>query len=293
MTTHRLTEVEFSSLLTTKPGLDYLSVISNGYNRPRPKSTKGKKQKGYEIHHIVPRAYGGTEDPTNLVKLTVYEHILAHYYLTLMTDNVFMYHSLSLMVGKRLENLSDLEKIKLEELEHWAELREQARSRMFSDEARAKISQKAKERWERFRKTGRIDEVRQNIARTTKEGMEQSVRSQIKVRHNRGCKKYWNPETGEQRNWYPGMPEFESPWIRGKRPMTQETKDKLSRTMKSNPHKWYYNDELKQTRTFKVTETVPIGWMPGCKREYFGEYGRIKQETKDKKYEALINSPHT
>lgn len=287
MTTHRLTVTEFNCIKNQWMDKYYELLL---HKEP----TTLKKERGLETHHIIPRSYGGSNDRSNLVKLTVYEHILAHYYLAIGTDNVHMFWAFKLMIGKRQYNkLTDLEKVKLEELEHWAELREQARSRMFSDEARAKISQKAKERWERFRKTGRIDEVRQNIARTTKEGMEQSVRSQIKVRHNRGCKKYWNPETGEQRNWYPGMPEFESPWIRGKRPMTQETKDKLSRTMKSNQHKWYYNDELKQTRTFKLTETVPIGWMPGCKREYFGEYGKIKQETKDKKYEALINSLHT
>lgn len=36
----------------------------------------------YEKHHIVPKAYGGSNDGTNLVKLTAREHYLAHWLLT-------------------------------------------------------------------------------------------------------------------------------------------------------------------------------------------------------------------
>jgi len=32
----------------------------------------------YHNHHIVPRHMGGTDDPENLVKLTVEEHAMAH-----------------------------------------------------------------------------------------------------------------------------------------------------------------------------------------------------------------------
>ena len=33
----------------------------------------------YEKHHIIPRSEGGTDDKENLVLLTLYEHLLAHY----------------------------------------------------------------------------------------------------------------------------------------------------------------------------------------------------------------------
>ena len=32
----------------------------------------------YHTHHIIPRHMGGTDDPSNLVKLTVEEHAEAH-----------------------------------------------------------------------------------------------------------------------------------------------------------------------------------------------------------------------
>ena len=40
---------------------------------------KRQSVKGYfEIHHIVPRSLGGTDDKVNLVKLTAREHFIAH-----------------------------------------------------------------------------------------------------------------------------------------------------------------------------------------------------------------------
>jgi len=40
----------------------------------------------YEIHHIIPRSLGGTDDKSNLVKLTPEEHYDAHYYLWKFTN---------------------------------------------------------------------------------------------------------------------------------------------------------------------------------------------------------------
>ncbi len=40
----------------------------------------------YEIHHIIPRSQRGTDHPSNLVKLTVREHMLSHILLYKMGD---------------------------------------------------------------------------------------------------------------------------------------------------------------------------------------------------------------
>ena len=285
--THKITKDEFDELLrTSEYGSKYLSVIKMGDKRIKPTNMRGRSIKGYERHHIIPRAFGG-EDKDNIVLLTVYEHILVHYYLVLMTKNVHMFHAFNWMMGKQYTKLTDLEKIQLSELKHWAEIREQARKRMFSIEGRQTISLKAKERWDDWKKTGKIDKIKKNIARTTKEGMANSIKSQIRTRANLGCKKYWNPETGECRNWYPGMPEFTEPWIRGRKPMSKEAKEKLSITIKKDPHKWYHNDELKLNRTFKQSEIVPDGWIHGIKKEYEGNYAKIKRQLKEDKLQEL------
>lgn len=42
---------------------------------------------GYQTHHIIPRCFGGTNDPTNLVVLTYKEHRVCHRLLINMTAN--------------------------------------------------------------------------------------------------------------------------------------------------------------------------------------------------------------
>ena len=280
---HKISSVDFLAIHNEHMQDYYKLLIGKEMTNRRP-------EKGFEKHHIIPRAFGGTDEHSNLVKLTIYEHILAHYYLALGTKNVHMFHAFNCIMGKQYKALSDLEKIKLEELEHWAQIREQARQRMFSVEGRVTISEKTKARWQRFRESGRIEEVKKNISKTTAEGMASSKKSQIRTRVNLGCKKYWNPETGEQRNWYPGMPEFEAPWVRGRRPLSEESLNKLRTTLNKDPHKWYYNDELKINRTFKASETVPEGWHPGAKREYRHNYKKQKRQKMVDKMQELLNS---
>ena len=58
----------------------YDTLCSRGKSRPRS---------GYDQHHIVPRAHGGTDDKSNLTHLTRKEHILAHKLLYKLTGDVF------------------------------------------------------------------------------------------------------------------------------------------------------------------------------------------------------------
>lgn len=50
-----------------------------------------------EKHHIVPQSMGGTNDDTNLVKLTAKEHFVAHHLLWKMHRNREMVHAFMLM----------------------------------------------------------------------------------------------------------------------------------------------------------------------------------------------------
>lgn len=290
MVKHRITADEFNKLLRTNEyGGKYLQVIAAGYNRPRPKNIRGRPTKGYERHHIIPRAFGGT-DENNLVLLTTYEHIVAHYYLTLLTNNVHMFTAFNYMLGGQFTRITELERVKLEELEHWAQVREECRQRLFSDEGRATISKRAKERWQRFRESGRIDEVRANISKTTVDGMANSKKAQIRTRVNLGCKKYWNPETGEARNWYPGMSPFESPWIPGRPKMTESAKQKLKETLARCKKHFYHNDELKINTTFNETDIIPTGWVKGKKVEYDATTKIYKRTIKEQRLQELLNS---
>ena len=60
----------------------YFSIINNCTNRVI---------KGYtENHHIVPKSLGGTDDDTNIVRLTAREHYICHRLLAKMTSGKFM-----------------------------------------------------------------------------------------------------------------------------------------------------------------------------------------------------------
>ena len=57
----------------------YEQLIAHARQRPPPDVY-------FEIHHIVPRALGGGDEPSNLIELTYREHFLAHWLLTKMLD---------------------------------------------------------------------------------------------------------------------------------------------------------------------------------------------------------------
>lgn len=235
------------------------------------------KYKGFEHHHIIPKCFGGSDDDSNIAKLTIKEHLLAHYYLALMTRHIHMFHAFNYMMGKQFKQLSQLEAMELEELNKWAEIRGESRRRKFSEKARATMSEKAKKRWESFRRSGRIDEIKKNISKSTKDAM-QSKDAKIKVRANLGCKIYYNPETDEEMHWYEGDPTPEFPWRRGRRGNSQESRKKLSETLRKSRKRWYYNDELQINRTFNEGEPIPDGWKPGQPTKYRGNYTKLKKQ---------------
>ena len=61
----------------------YLSIISNAKNRTLKLEEYG------EIHHILPKSLGGSNDPDNLIKLTAKEHFICHMLLTKMVEGTY------------------------------------------------------------------------------------------------------------------------------------------------------------------------------------------------------------
>ena len=69
---------------------------------------KLNQQIGYnEEHHIVPKAEGGSDDKTNLVKLTARQHYIAHLLLAKIYDDYKMYSALTYMQCKSSRNQRD------------------------------------------------------------------------------------------------------------------------------------------------------------------------------------------
>lgn len=74
---------------------------------------------GYELHHVVPRSMGGSDDHGNLVKLTPREHLIAHILLEKFTrggsNHIKMLKALNFMVNNNkypIRNGSDYARIR-------------------------------------------------------------------------------------------------------------------------------------------------------------------------------------
>jgi hypothetical protein len=85
----------------------YEQIIENALKRNLP-VTRAKKKTyanlGYtEVHHIIPRSFGGSDDPGNLIRFTAREHFICHWLLTKMTagdDRNKMLTAFVLMTGR-------------------------------------------------------------------------------------------------------------------------------------------------------------------------------------------------
>ena len=117
----------------------YDSIVNHARNRTI---------EGYaERHHIVPRSLGGTNDATNLVKLTAREHFICHLLLTKFTTG-YDKKLMNFALGKFIQN-SPLQQRIFNSWEY-SKIREsisEARTgHKHSEETRKKMSEKAKGR---------------------------------------------------------------------------------------------------------------------------------------------------
>lgn len=109
-------EIFYGKLYESEWGRKYLNLIRENV----PENTQT------EVHHIQPKALGGTNSCTNLVRLSVLQHILAHIYLAKALPCRETLLPITWMSRKSVKKLTDLEKISLDQIQEWAELREQA-----------------------------------------------------------------------------------------------------------------------------------------------------------------------
>jgi uncharacterized protein YbdZ (MbtH family) len=97
---------------------NYNELIEYAKSQHRIKTS----QNYYELHHIIPKHQGGTDDESNLVYLTVYEHILAHYlrakeyehtnkrlyYQNIYSANVIFNFGKSKRIDEKLKAIEDI-----------------------------------------------------------------------------------------------------------------------------------------------------------------------------------------
>lgn len=116
-----------------------------------------KKSLNYyvEIHHIIPKCLGGTDDKDNLVALTYREHIICHKILCrLYPDNYYLHSSIYLMLHVKIENGKKVKTFSNSKEAERYKLFLKSHKKPLSDETKKKMS-KAHRGWvpsEEFRK---------------------------------------------------------------------------------------------------------------------------------------------
>jgi hypothetical protein len=83
--------------------MHYEKVYRSLIDKANSRTVKGY----YETHHIIPRCLGGSDDPSNLVRLTPEEHYVAHQLLTKMYPNHkgLVYAAIMMCVGRSTNKL--------------------------------------------------------------------------------------------------------------------------------------------------------------------------------------------
>lgn len=80
--------------------MDYKKVYNELIDNAKAQHIEGY----YETHHIVPKAEGGSDDNTNLVKLTARQHYIAHLLLAKIYDDFKMYSAVTFMQTGRIKS---------------------------------------------------------------------------------------------------------------------------------------------------------------------------------------------
>lgn len=109
-------------LKSSEYGRKYIELITEISKLQR----KPVKEKGYNLHHIQPRALGGVDSVDNLIKLTVLEHCIVHALLAKAIPCEQTLRPVVRLSTSQVTKLSDLDKCTLEDICGWASLYEEA-----------------------------------------------------------------------------------------------------------------------------------------------------------------------
>ena len=125
-------------------------------------------------HHIIPRHAGGTDDPSNIIELTIEEHALAHkklYDEHGRWQDEIAYLTLSGQIGKEEAKIRAIKKAhtgKLKSEEHKRKLSEAKKGKKHTKETKRKISEDNKGKKNPMSGKKHTEEHKRKISETLK-----------------------------------------------------------------------------------------------------------------------------
>lgn len=108
--------------------MDYRKHYNYLINRAKTRNISTSK----ESHHIVPKCIGGTDDPSNLVDLTLREHYIAHILLAKIHGGT-LWHAVNLMGRKKQYTNRHYERSRIEHSKLLSEQNKRTKSKPKED----------------------------------------------------------------------------------------------------------------------------------------------------------------
>ena len=237
-----------------------------------------------ELHHIVPRTISKVwiKEPKNIVKLTYREHYIAHLLLVKMFEKYWsdrLIYALSFMLfAKKYQRLIRIPSRKIQKMkEEYSK-----RNSMKSDETKQKISLKltgrtketheyiilaAEKRSKTQRQPGKFQDSRKKLVEKNKLLTQEERNLIYSHPHTNETKmKLSNDRRGQTVDTCNRVKKMSETKKRKYANMTEEERKK--QLGKSKGRVWFYNDELKLSKTF-APDNLPdeqAGWKRGCRR---------------------------
>ena len=230
-------------------------------------SRKNKKAEGYtETHHIIPRCLGGTDDESNLIRLSAREHFIAHLLLVKAVKDPDarskMAFALTRLVHGNSKNYTNNSRTYqyIQELNSkassqrskrwWSQFTQEERSQMRSGKNNGRYGVEVKQ-------STRDKIGNANKGKQPRLGISHTEESKKKMSENRkgiGVGSFWchNPETQEEKVLH-SLPDG---WIKGRTPK------KVKPSYGALGKKWFHNPETKEIKYF-IPGQEPEGFKLG------------------------------
>lgn len=112
------------------------------YAKSKSRAKGGKEY--YELHHILPKSMGGTNEKENLILLTLQEHVLAHYLLALENEaiNKKFYYANIYAAWLIINGTGKTNKNKIVEIQEWLK---DEKAQKLTEDIKIRLSTVAKE----------------------------------------------------------------------------------------------------------------------------------------------------
>lgn len=223
------------------------SKYTNCYNR----IISTPDQEG-ERHHIVPRSLGGSDDPSNIVTLSLRKHYIAHLLLTKMVSDTKsshkMLHALKMMSKTRKINSRAYEIMK----NKFRELKFVTIYNPDTEECKYLYDGEDMPLGFQYGGAPKSEEWKEKI-RGRKQSPEHISKRIANSAHNKGKKKYQHKVTGEKSLF---LKQPDENWI-----LMKKERRSISEARKGQ--KPYYNKQLNECKLFREGDTIPVGFLLG------------------------------